>query len=98
MRIPWIHPFLAATLLLAGCRSPAGPRASKTVVIYVSEDEVFSEPLLKDFERETGIQVKPVFDTEEAKSTRGMNRVLAGKNNAQGDVYWADETELARLL
>jgi iron(III) transport system substrate-binding protein len=44
------------------------------VVVYVSEDQVFSEPILKDFEKETGIIVKPVFDTEEAKSTGAMNR------------------------
>ncbi len=86
MRIPWIHVSLAAAaLLLAGCRSPAGPRASKTVVIYVSEDQVFSEPLLKD-------------DTEEAKSTGVMNRLLAEKNNPQADVYWANEPVRADVL
>src|SRR6266446_5114518 len=87
-----------AFLLLAGCHSPAGPQASKTVVIYVSEDQVFSEPILKDFERETGIQVKPVFDTEEAKSTGVMNRLLAEKNNPQADVYWANEPVRADVL
>jgi iron(III) transport system substrate-binding protein len=44
-------------------------------------------PVLKDFEKETGIQVKAVFDTEEAKSTGVMNRLLAEKNNPQADVY-----------
>jgi iron(III) transport system substrate-binding protein len=37
------------------------------VTIYVSEDQVFSEPILKDFEKHMGIQIKAVFDTEEAK-------------------------------
>ena len=72
--------------------------ASKTVVIYVSEDQVFSEPVLKDFEKETGIQVKAVFDTEEAKSTGVMNRLLAEKNNPQADVYWANEPVRADVL
>jgi iron(III) transport system substrate-binding protein len=98
MRTRWIHASLAAALLLAGCRSATGPQASKTVVIYVSEDQVFSEPILKDFERETGIQVKPVFDTEEAKSTGVMNRLLAEKNNPQADVYWANEPVRADVL
>lgn len=49
----------------------------QTVVVYVSEDQVFSEPILKDFEKETGIQVKVVYDTEESKSTGAMNRLLA---------------------
>src|SRR5947207_9303030 len=64
---------------------------SNTVVVYVSEDQVFSEPILKDFERERGITVKPVFDTEEAKSTGVMNRLIAEKDNPQADVYWANE-------
>jgi iron(III) transport system substrate-binding protein len=83
---------------LAGCTSPADSTAGKTVVIYVSEDQVFSEPILKDFEKESGIQVKAVFDTEEAKSTGVMNRLLAEKNNPQADVYWANEPVRADLL
>src|SRR5258708_18200491 len=97
MRIRRIHAPLQF-LVLPGCSSPAGPQASKTVVMYVSEDQVFSEPILKDFERETGIQVKPVFDTEEAKSTGVMNRLLAEKNNPQADVYWANEPVRADVL
>lgn len=73
-------------------------RKQQAVVAYVSEDQVFSEPILRDFERETGIRVKPVFDTEEAKSTGVMNRLLAEKNNPQADVYWANEPIRAELL
>ncbi len=67
-------------------------------MVYVSEDQVFSEPILKDFEKETGITVKAVFDTEETKSTGVMNRLLAEKNNPQADVYWANEPMRAELL
>jgi iron(III) transport system substrate-binding protein len=66
--------------------------------VYVSEDQVFSEPILKDFERETGSTVKPVFDTEESKSTGVMNRLIAEKGNAQADVYWANEPVRADVL
>src|SRR5438128_210173 len=89
---------LTLTLILGGCASKPGATPSTTVVIYVSEDQVFSEPILKDFEKETGIQVKPVFDTEEAKSTGVMNRLLAEKNNPQADVYWANEPVRADVL
>ena len=64
----------------------------------MSEDQVFSEPILKDFEKETGVQVKAVFDTEESKSTGVMNRLLAEKNNPQADVYWANEPVRADVL
>jgi iron(III) transport system substrate-binding protein len=83
----------AALVALAGCSSK-----SAEVVVYVSEDQVFSEPILRDFERETGVRVKPVFDTEEAKSTGVMNRLLAEKNNPQADVYWANEPIRAEVL
>ena len=72
--------------------------APKTVTVYVSEDQVFSEPILKDFEKETGIAVRAVYDTEEAKSTGTMNRLIAEKNNPQADVYWANEPIRAELL
>lgn len=79
---------------LAACGKPASPE----VVVYVSEDQVFSEPILKDFEKETGIKVKAVYDTEEAKSTGVMNRLLAEKDNPQADVYWANEPIRAEVL
>jgi iron(III) transport system substrate-binding protein len=66
--------------------------------VYVSEDQVFAEPILRDFERDTGIQVKAVYDTEEAKSAGVMNRLLAEKDNPQADVYWANEPIRAELL
>jgi iron(III) transport system substrate-binding protein len=66
--------------------------------VYASEDQVFSEPILKDFEHETGITVKSVFDTEEAKSTGVMNRLIAEKRNPQADVYWANEPVRADVL
>ncbi len=88
---------LWALSVTAGC---TGEQAtpSKSVVAYVSEDQVFSEPLLKDFESSTGIKVNAVFDTEEAKSTGVMNRLLAERNNPQADVYWANEPIRAEIL
>ena len=80
-----------------GCRK-TGPNAGNIVVVYVSEDQVFSEPILKDFERETGITVRALYDTEEAKSTGVMNRLIAEKDNPQADVYWANEPIRAELL
>jgi iron(III) transport system substrate-binding protein len=69
-----------------------------TVVVYVSHDQVFSEPILKDFERDTGVKVRAIYDTEETKSTGTMNRLIAEKNNPQADVYWANEPIRAEVL
>jgi iron(III) transport system substrate-binding protein len=72
--------------------------SQQEVVVYVSEDQVFSEPILQDFEKATGIKIKAVYDTEEAKSTGAMNRLIAEKNNPQADVYWANEPIRAEVL
>lgn len=69
-----------------------------TVVVYVSHDQVFSEPILKDFEQDIGITVRAVYDTEESKSTGAMNRLIAEKDNPQADVYWANEPVRAEVL
>ncbi|MBW1900257.1 MAG: extracellular solute-binding protein [Deltaproteobacteria bacterium] len=74
------------------------PGNARVVVVYVSEDQVFSEPILMDFEKETGIKVKAVYDTEEAKSTGAMNRLIAEKDNPRADVYWANEPIRAEVL
>jgi len=88
---------VAALIVLAGTLlSCSGGK--REVVIYVSEDQVFSEPILRDFEKETGIKVKSVFDTEESKSTGVMNRLIAEKDNPQADVYWANEPIRADIL
>jgi iron(III) transport system substrate-binding protein len=81
----WLVPALvvAAVAAFVLWRFSAGTQAP-TVVVYVSHDEVFSEPILKDFEKETGIKVRAVYDTEETKSTGVMNRLIAEKNNPAG--------------
>jgi len=87
---------LAVAVALVSCNRTQPD--SKIVTVYVSEDQVFSEPILMDFEKETGIRVKAVYDTEEAKSTGAMNRLIAEKNNPQADVYWANEPIRAEVL
>ena len=90
-------------LVLAGVAAAAwwrfhAPNETQSVVVYVSHDEVFSEPILRDFEKETGIRVRAVYNTEETKSTGAMNRLIAEKNNPQADVYWANEPIRAEVL
>ncbi len=77
---------LAIFFILSGCKN-----SSNEVVVYSTVDQVFSEPVLRDFEEETGIIVKAVFDTEETKSTGVMNRLIAEKDNAQCDLFWSGD-------
>ena len=73
-------------VILAACRTP-----SETVVIYTSVDQVFSEPILARFEKETGITVLPVYDVEAAKTTGMVNRLIAEKETPLADVFWSGE-------
>jgi iron(III) transport system substrate-binding protein len=70
----------------------------QTVVIYVSHDQIFSEPILRDFEKDTGIRVRAVYDAEETRSAGAMNRLIAEKRNPQADAYWANEPIRAEVL
>ncbi len=97
MKNRWLLGLFAWILIVAVLfwRSRRSAPSVPTVVVYVSEDQVFSEPILRDFERETGIQVKAVYDTEEAKSTGAMNRLIchAGDHRSWvlGTIYRAHE-------
>jgi len=92
-RLASIQVFAALTLLgVGGCRSPEPTQnAAHTVTVYVSTDRVFSEPVLREYERRSGVQVNAVYDTEETKSTGLANRLLAEKARPQADVFWSNE-------
>ena len=82
--------FLAVAL--AACRgSDPDPQAPRTVTIYVSTDRVFSEPVLRAYEQQSGVTVNAVYDTEETKSTGLANRLLAEQARPQADVFWSNE-------
>ncbi|MGE3844890.1 MAG: extracellular solute-binding protein [Vicinamibacterales bacterium] len=79
-------------LALAACGgSDPGSQAPRTVTIYVSTDRVFSEPVLRAYERQSGVTVNAVYDTEETKSTGLANRLLAEQARPQADVFWSNE-------
>jgi iron(III) transport system substrate-binding protein len=61
------------------------------VVVYSSVDQVFSQPVFQAFERESGIRVRAVFDTEETKSTGVLNRLVAEAGSPQADVFWSGD-------
>jgi iron(III) transport system substrate-binding protein len=63
----------------------------KTVVVYTSVDQVYSEPVFRSFEEETGVKVLPVYDVEATKTTGLVNRLIAEKARPQADVFWSGE-------
>lgn len=83
----------ATAALLGSCG-----RRTNEVVVYTSVDQVFSEPIFRAFERETGIAVRAVFDTEETKSTGVLNRLIAEAERPQADVFWSGDPVRPFLL
>jgi iron(III) transport system substrate-binding protein len=81
---------IGAVVILSNCGRPAAPSANE-VVIYVSQDRAFSEPVLQAYEQKTGVKVNVVYDTEETKSTGLANKLLAEKSHPQADVFWSNE-------
>jgi iron(III) transport system substrate-binding protein len=78
--------------------NPACKRTAREVVVYTSVDQVFSEPVFKEFERQSGIAVRAVFDTEETKSTGVLNRLIAEASSPQADVFWSGDPVRPFLL
>ncbi|HAI12963.1 MAG TPA: ABC transporter substrate-binding protein [Phycisphaerales bacterium] len=63
----------------------------KQLIVYCAHDQVFSEPILKQFEKDTGIKVYPVYDTEATKSLGLTERLANEKDNPRCDVFWNNE-------
>ena len=79
-----------AAILLAGLAACA-PDSRPQVVVYSSVDQVFSAPVLREFESGSGVRVRAVFDTEETKSTGVLNRLIAEARHPQADVFWSGD-------
>jgi len=99
------HTLTAGIALVIGavgfgaCRSPEpSQQTQRAVTIYVSTDRVFSEPVLREYEKRTGVRVNPVYDTEETKSTGLANRLIAEKERPRADVFWSNEPVRTLIL
>jgi iron(III) transport system substrate-binding protein len=68
------------------------------VVVYTSQDEEYAEPIFKDFERQTGIQVRAVYDSEATKTVGLALRLLRENSHPQCDVFWNNEELRTRQL
>ena len=86
---------LLPVVTLAGCRKSAPPQ---TVVVYTSVDDVFARPVTERFQKQSGITVKLVPDTEETKSTGLVNRLIAEKARPVADVFWSGDPVRAAVL
>jgi iron(III) transport system substrate-binding protein len=95
--LPLLAVSLLASLLLpwlASCKASL----QETVVVYAAQDQVYSEPILQQFTKETGIKVRAVYDSEAVKTVGLANRLLAERGRPQCDVFWGNEELRTRQL
>jgi iron(III) transport system substrate-binding protein len=95
--IVWAHALFLNAWLLTSC-SPGGSAQKTEVILYCAQDQVYAEPIFRAFEKETGIQVRAVFDSEAVKTVGLANRLLAERTHPQCDVFWGNEELRTRQL
>lgn len=96
-----VRPLSRRCLLVGGVAAVSGCRkrsASDAVTVYCSLDEPYSRPIFDAFTRETGLTVRPIFDTEATKSRGLAQRILAEVKSPLADVFWSSEVLQTVLL
>lgn len=83
------------SILLSGCTKGTH---DNEIIVYTSVDQNIAEAILNEFEKETGIRVKAVYDIEASKTTGLANRLILEKGNPQADVFWSSEIIMTLLL
>ncbi len=73
-------------LALSGCSS-----GQDEVVVYAALDREFSEPILNDFTKATGVSVVAKYDIESTKTVGLTQAIMAETNRPRCDVFWNNE-------
>jgi len=92
---------LGLLLLLLVARSRQGTSArggTNAIVLYCAQDQVFSEAVLDDFTRTTGLKVRTIHDSEAVKTVGLANRLIAEMPNPRADIFWGNEELRTRQL
>ncbi len=75
------------SMALVGCARPA----QRQVVVYTAWDQVYSEPILQRYERQTGVRVLARYDVEAAKTTGLVQALIGQARRPSCDVFWSNE-------
>lgn len=66
-------------------------RADEQVVVYTALDREFSEPILEEFESETGITVRAKYDVESTKTVGLVTAIIQEQERPRCDLFWNNE-------
>lgn len=87
----YLFKIIVSFFLILNFTSCSQVEQENQVIVYVSVDQVYSSKLLKQFEKETNIKVRAVYDTEASKAVGLARRLLAEKNSPHADLFWNSE-------
>jgi iron(III) transport system substrate-binding protein len=62
-----------------------------SVIVYSSQDREFAEPVLKDYQQRTGVEILSKFDVESTKTVGLTNLIIAEKARPRCDLFWNNE-------
>lgn len=75
-----------AALTLGGCRPDRD-----AVVVYAALDAEFSAPILAEFARQSGLEVRPKYDVESTKTVGLAEALIAERSRPRCDLFWNNE-------
>lgn len=94
IKVFFISTFVIFTVLffsiLPSCKRSPG-QDQRQVVLYCSVDQSIAEPIIAEFETQTGIKVLARFDTEASKTVGLVQRIRAEAASPIADVFWSSE-------
>lgn len=73
------------------CRRAAQAPTDEGPLLYCSVDAQFARDVLAEYERRTGQRVRVIFDTEAAKTTGLVQRILDEAGQPGADIFWSSE-------
>ena len=82
---------LPAMLIIAGISAGCWAPSPREVVVYSALDREFSEPVLNDFQQQTGLVVRAQYDVESTKTVGLVRRIIQEQNRPVCDVFWNNE-------
>ncbi len=68
------------------------------VVVYTSVDQPLASKIFREFEKDTGVSVRAVFDSEQTKGLGIVGLLLAESSSPKADVFWSGDPAHSLLL
>jgi len=83
-----LQPWKARTTGGGEAKTQAGAGDSGGLVVYCAHDSVYAEPILRAFEKKSGVKLQIRFDSEATKSLGLEEMLLREKGSPRCDVFW----------